>query len=244
MCRVHVSPTTGLLAMFLLAVCTCVFYATLFWAVYLALEPFVRKHWPQTLVSWTTLLGGRVRDRVVGRDVLVGVALGVAVAILIRTTEPLAGNPVVWPSIDLMLGTRSTIGEILTRAIYATRSALLMVFLLVLFRVVWRSQRGAAVSFVLAFSALNALGGERPVFDAVRTIVYFSMFAAVVLRWGLTSLSVGAFIADLLLILPATTDPSAWYLAQTLLLAAIPVALAGWAAYTSRRGRVWSGAPG
>jgi hypothetical protein len=30
-------------------------YATLVWTMYLALEPFVRRYWPQTLISWTNL---------------------------------------------------------------------------------------------------------------------------------------------------------------------------------------------
>jgi serine/threonine-protein kinase len=237
-CRVHVAASPGLLGMFLLAVCTCVFYGVLFWAIYLALEPFVRRHWPQTLVSWTTVLGGRVRDRVVGRDVLVGVALGVAVTLLIRGTEPLSGNTMVWPSIDLMLGLRSTIGEILTRALYSTRTALFMVFLLVMLRVVVRSQWAAALAFVVLFSALNALSNDRPVIDAIRTLVYFGMFAAAILRWGLTTLTVGVLVADLLLILPATTDLSAWYIGQTVLLLATPLGLAAWALYTSVAGRV------
>ncbi len=239
-CRIHVSASTGLLAMFLLAVCTCVFYGVLFWAIYLALEPFMRRHWPQTLVSWTTLLGGRVRDAVVGRDVLFGVAVGVAVAVLIRSTEPLAGNTVVWPSIDLMLGTRSTVGEILTRALYATRTALFMVLLLVLFRVVVRKQWAAALAFVLLFAGLNALDSDRPAFDAVRTFLYFSMLAATVLRWGLTSLTVGLMIADLLLVMPATLELSAWYVGQSVLIAAIPLSLASWALYTSASGPLWN----
>ena len=58
-----------------IAIATTVFYGVLFWAIYMALEPFVRRHWPQTLVSWTTLLSGRVRDPIVGRDVLIGAAI-------------------------------------------------------------------------------------------------------------------------------------------------------------------------
>jgi hypothetical protein len=233
LCRVHVSASTGLLGMFLLAVCTCVFYGVLFWAIYLALEPFVRRHWPQTLVSWTTLLGGRVRDRVVGRDVLFGVAIGVAVAVLIRAIESLAGSSIVWPSIDLLLGTRSTMGEILTRGLYAIRTALFMVLLLVLLRVVVRRQWAAALAFVLLFSMLNGLDSDQPTVDAARSFLYFSLLAATVLRWGLTSLTISLVVADLLLVMPATTELSAWYVGQTVLIVALPVVLASWALYTS-----------
>ena len=42
------------------------------WVVYLALEPFVRRRWPQGIVSWNRLLVGRYRDPSVGRDLLIG----------------------------------------------------------------------------------------------------------------------------------------------------------------------------
>ena len=58
-CQVHVAATLGLFALFLLAICTSVFYGVLLWTVYLALEPFVRRHWPHVLVSWTNVLTGR-----------------------------------------------------------------------------------------------------------------------------------------------------------------------------------------
>jgi len=51
-------------------------YGALAWAFYLALEPFVRRHWPSMLVSWSRLLAGRVRDPLVGRDILVGSLFG------------------------------------------------------------------------------------------------------------------------------------------------------------------------
>ena len=52
------------------------------YVVYLALEPFLRRSWPTMLVGWTRLLSGRVRDPIVGRDVLIGVAFGVALAVV------------------------------------------------------------------------------------------------------------------------------------------------------------------
>jgi Protein kinase domain len=236
-CEVHVAPSMSMMGSFLIAVCTTTFYGVLFWAIYLALEPFVRRHWPQTLVSWTTLLGGRVRDPVVGRDVLVGVALGVSIALLIRSTELADGNPI-WVPHEVLLGARSTAGEILKHVLYAMRTALFVFYLLFLLRVLLRNRWAAALAFVSIFAALNTLTSDRPLFDAATTALYFGMFAAVVLRWGLTSLAVGVLVADLLLVAPATTSFSAWYLGATILVIAIPMALAAWAFYTSVGGRL------
>jgi serine/threonine-protein kinase len=50
--------------------------------LYLGLEPFVRRLWPEMLVGWTRVLSGRLRDPLIGRDALVGVAGGAALALL------------------------------------------------------------------------------------------------------------------------------------------------------------------
>ena len=51
------------------------FGAGFVWVSYLALDPFARRYWPDLLISWNRLLAGRVRDPLVGRDNLVGVAV-------------------------------------------------------------------------------------------------------------------------------------------------------------------------
>ena len=53
LCEVHLVASLGLLATFLIAVCTSVFYGVLLWTIYVALEPYVRK---------TVAAGARVVD--------------------------------------------------------------------------------------------------------------------------------------------------------------------------------------
>lgn len=237
LCQVHVSPSVGLLGTFLVAVCTVVFYAVLFWALYMALEPFVRRHWPQTLVSWTMLLSGRVRDRVVGRDVLVGVLLGVMTGLLIRSAE-LANGGLIWLPTDLLDGSRSTAGLLVMTALTAIRTALFFLFLLFLLRMLLRNQWLAAAAFALIFAVLDfleALTGAQPMLDALVTILIFGIFAVAVLRWGLTTLTVGVMVTELLLMLPATADPAAWWVGSAMLVLAVPLALATWAFLTTVR---------
>lgn len=45
---------------------------------YLALEPYIRRTWPELLVSWTRILSGDFTDPLVGRDVFLGILLGAA----------------------------------------------------------------------------------------------------------------------------------------------------------------------
>ena len=48
------------------------------WLLYIALEPYVRRHWPQTIISWTRLMSGRFRDPLVGRDLIFGTLMGLS----------------------------------------------------------------------------------------------------------------------------------------------------------------------
>ena len=56
---------------------TSLFLAAEGWLAYIALEPYVRRDWPDALAGWTRLLRGRFRDGLVGRDLLLGVLAGV-----------------------------------------------------------------------------------------------------------------------------------------------------------------------
>ena len=74
----HLKFSSESLVLLLLAVSTGLFISGFLWVLYLALEPYVRSKWPQTIVSWSRLLTGRFRDPLVGRDILYGVVLGLA----------------------------------------------------------------------------------------------------------------------------------------------------------------------
>ena len=58
-----------------------------YWLIYLALEPWVRRYWPQALITWSRVLAGKWRDPMVGRDLLFGALLGVAYLLLIALYE-------------------------------------------------------------------------------------------------------------------------------------------------------------
>ena len=53
-------------------------YAGALWLAYTAIEPLVRRRWPDLIISSTRLLAGRVADPLVGRDILVGSVAGIA----------------------------------------------------------------------------------------------------------------------------------------------------------------------
>jgi hypothetical protein len=236
-CQVHLVASAGFLASLLLAICTSVFYGTLVWTFYMGLEPIVRRGWPHVLVSWTTVLTGRIRDRVVGRDVLFGAAVGGAWVLLIRVAERLEapGLPTdVSGSMALLGSLRATLGEVLEQAPYSLRNALLYFLLLFAFRAVLRREAAAALAFGLFFAGLNLLGNDgNRLLDATVAALYFGSGALLVLRRGLLAYLSAIFVASVTLVAPATRDPSTWYFANTALTLSVPLLLATWALTTA-----------
>jgi serine/threonine-protein kinase len=231
----HVVPSLGLLATFLLAICTSVFNGVLLWTIYIALEPVVRRRWPQALVSWTTLFAGRFRDPIVGRDVLFGLALGVAWVLLLRGIGLVVRTDDPYVSVELLGGFRSTIGELVTQAFRAVRTALVFFMLLFMWRLLLRRQWLAAIAFAATFAALDAVAANG--WTVVVTSFAVSLMAALVaVRWGLVSLTVGVLTTNLLLRIPISRDLSAWYASTLLLVIAITVVLATWAFVTAMGG--------
>jgi serine/threonine-protein kinase len=240
LCRVHLVASIGLLATFLVAVSTSVFYGVLLWTVYVALEPFVRRHWPQVLVSWTNVLTGRARDPVVGRDVLIGSALGAAWVLMLRLTDLSSATRMFPGGMELLVSLRSTLGIVFEAGPYATRNAMLFFFMLFALRRLLRNQWAAAVAFAALFAVMNALGNEdAPWIGPLVGFLYFGSGAFAVLRWGLLSFAVGVFVSAVLISLPATLDTSAWYFGHNLLIVALVVALAAWGLQASVGGRLW-----
>ena len=91
--------------------------AAMLWLLYLAVEPYIRRFWPSTLVSWSRLIAKQWRDPLVGRDVLLGVGLGMLVYIVDIGGTLLAGRFGYWPppsvpSFDHLLGTRFVIAQV------------------------------------------------------------------------------------------------------------------------------------
>ncbi len=72
-------------------------YAAGYWLTYVAIEPLVRRRWPDLIVSSTRLLAGRLRDPLIGRDFLIGAALG-AIAAALSATYMLTTSALELPS--------------------------------------------------------------------------------------------------------------------------------------------------
>ena len=147
---------------------TTLFWSSVTFVVYLALEPCVRRTWPVILITWSRLVSGRLRDPLVGRDLLVGTITGLFVsligpAFILATT--LAGKPqprLVESLLVPLYGWRSTFATILNQPFNALLNGMMVVLMLLLIRqgVKWLASRCRA--FRAGSSAASGRSWPRP----------------------------------------------------------------------------------
>jgi hypothetical protein len=189
---------------------------TAVWVAYMALEPFLRRHWPSTMISWRRLLAGRVRDPLVGRDLLIGVLTGVVSQLVWQVgllTPKWIGSP---PGISMeaaayeqLNGLRFTAAAILSTAGGAALIGISVVLLFFVLSLVLRKRWLAAVVMPLALAAVG--WSQEGFVGAAVTLVTYLLATVVLLRFGLLPLVVSAFISPLLDHSPLTMDAASWY---------------------------------
>lgn len=236
--RSHIIVSFGTFGVFLVALATSVFYGVMIWIVYIALEPYVRRRWPQTLISWSAVLIGRVRDAVVGRDVLIGCAVGSAIWVLNGLSEAWLLRAGGWPGLDNnvpLASSRGYLGVMFVGIQHGIREALFFFFLIFLLRAILRNQWAAGVAFALIFASLDLPSSGHPWFNAsISFLVLFAM-AFVVLRWGLLALCATLLFSNLAQVPQARL--SSWYFGGTAFVLMVAVVMTIWAFHTSLGGR-------
>jgi serine/threonine-protein kinase len=214
--------------------------ATLMWVVYLALEPFVRRRWPDLLVSWTRLLDQRFRDPLVGRDLLIGATVAVGLVLLdeVSALAPSwAGGTVAYtrPPLLQLLGGRVVAGGLLGWA--ATLwPALLSLLLLILFRMLLKRNWAAFLAAWTIFSALST-GTDDGFVALVFVGVFWGLFMLLLMRFGLLAALAALYLHAPLAHGIMTTDLGSWYSDYTIgaLLLLVAVALYGfWVSFAGR----------
>jgi serine/threonine-protein kinase len=217
------------------------YQAVLAAALYLALEPVVRKRWPWRLVGWTRLLAGRVRDPLVARDVLVGLATGTLVAVLIhhRTVGPAWAPELTWPIAagEYEFDPTRCVANPLTTGVGV---GFLYFFLVFLAHWACRDRRLGAAVVVLALLALfmSSPDQDKPVTLALSVIVGSLGLQWVALRFGLLAFLAAFLPIGWLLVNGWSLDVRAWYATGPTLGVAVMLALTLYAAYTATGGRL------
>jgi serine/threonine-protein kinase len=204
-------------ALFVLGLSYALFAAAMVWTLYVALEPFIRRLWPHTIISWSRLLGGRLRDPLVGRDVLVGSLCGVLFG-LIQWVEfagrsQLGFHPFpIRPALDPLLSPRFLASSAIAfsySAILNTLSLFVVVFLL---RLALRRDWLAGGALIVVGTLASMIGRDLPALTAALNVVALLVFVTLLLRFGLVAVSVANFVAATLTTgFPLSQEFSRWY---------------------------------
>jgi serine/threonine-protein kinase len=238
----HVSTFQGEVWLLFLIVASGLFSGTILWLLYIALEPYVRRRAPHRLVSWTRLLAGSVRDPLVGRDLLVGVILGVWMT-LFQWLGELAGRALGVPpdlapvQLQTLLGVRGIAPVFVgMQPAVSIFHGLGFAFLLLLLSLVLRGERRAAAGVWLLFVSAFALQGLHPF-----ALAFYALLAAayvfVASRFGVLAIAAGQFAFFTVEFYPYTTDFGVWYAGVTVFALAVVAGLAVYGFYTSLAGR-------
>ncbi len=192
------------------------FWAAQVWLLYTALEPYARRRWPHMLISWKRLLGGRLRDPLVGRDGLLGACAGVLL-IIIYLASVLTPRSLGWaPGMDVpfvqgptLTSLRQVFFRLFVNQYSAVLFAMVFLFVLTLLRIVLRRDWLACVAF--AVFAAAPIAGEDPwlgwAFGALRALVILFILR----RGGLLSLASAFVFMFSLIEVPLPLDVHAWY---------------------------------
>jgi serine/threonine-protein kinase len=234
----HHTATQNEIGTFWTAISAALLNSALTWIFYIALEPWVRRRWPRTMISWTRFTAKGTRDPLVGRDLLYGSAMGVLFAFLMAVAPLVHGNDgrPVFPPLD---GLRAETVAILTSVPAAIFSALLFFFVLFLLRLVLRKEWIAGAAFVLIVGLAITFGTTTPV-DYVFNGLAILIIAVALLRYGLLASIVATFVEQLLGI-GGTLSFGAWYAGMAALPFILVLALALYGFRTSLGGRRWPG---
>lgn len=226
--------------LFLMGVGTSLVMGSQLWIAYIALEPFVRRHWPKTIIAWTRTLTGGLRDPLVGRDILIGMVVGVGYDLVIAAAIGLDMRRGDAPGTSALLFTLVSFPHLasgyMQHLLEALVAGLLMFMIFFLLRVVLRRELFAGIAFVAILSA-RGLASDSPVVETCMYVAIYAILVTLLLRFGLLAVMVCIFVTDLLVALVFTPDFGAWYGTGSLLTLLSIAALALFAFRTSTAGK-------
>ncbi|HEX9919554.1 MAG TPA: hypothetical protein VGA87_10320, partial [Pyrinomonadaceae bacterium] len=245
----HHVPTVGEVAgQFATALQSAVYWAFFMGLMYLALEPFLRRRWPEWIISWSRLLAGDFRDPLIGRDVLIGAVAGLCIPLaqyaqlllprLLSAKPPsLATTSNLLPQFGL-LGLGGFIPLLTNQTASSLMFPFIIISVLLFFTMLLRRKRfGIAASWLLFFAVLNLNFGDATPLSVLIGAITPTILLTVLTRFGLLALIATHFFTHILPFYPVTTELSAWYATSFLLQLFVLGSVLFYAFYTSLAGQ-------
>jgi hypothetical protein len=195
--------------------------------LYLAVEPYIRKNWPDALISSARIISGQFRDSLAASHVLVGVCTGLVFALLIAATT--------WATNDLgssvsagasLSGARFLFGNLVSQLNRSAFFATGLILVLVLLRSMVRRTWVADALFVVLMSS--------PAFAfSPGAVVFFVLLNAtqiwILRRFGMLALAALICTFPLAQVMPFAV--ASWYAALSLTTPLIVASVAAWSLY-------------
>ncbi len=228
-------PTTDELKVLAMAVSFWLYYSVVGLGFYIALEPYVRRRWPTSLITWSRVLAGKFTDPLVGRDVFIGIILGMWVALAFKLSNLAAIRPNFEVELYQLLGVRFVISRLLVAPLSALLFIFALTFLITLLRAWLRRDWLAAVVAILILALGSLTSSSRSL--GVAGLIASSLIVLTFMRFGLLALFAALVVNDWLLSLPLTTNFSTWYAGTSLFGMIVVIVLAVYVFYISLGGQ-------
>jgi serine/threonine-protein kinase len=243
LCRSHLATFGDAIGLGIVATSGALFFAGGIWLLYMAIEPWVRRQWPKAIISWSRLLAGNWRDPVVGRDILLGVALGVIWILVFQLRYipimHMGGSPGIG-STDALLGGRAALGAWLRQWPQSIQSTLMFFLLLLGLRAILRKEWIAAIVFIAIFAVPRGLDSSYRMIELPTQVLVYAIAVLIVIRFGLVPLAIAIFTINMTGGIPFSADLSAWYMTTSILALLSLLVIAGWGFYHSLGGqKLW-----
>lgn len=219
----HVAGPTEL-AFLMLAIAQAASLSGVIWLFYVAIEPYVRRNWPESLVSWTRLHSGQFRDPLVASHVLAGVAAGLFFERIVLKGAPLMlSSALRWVGGGTDLASApANLAPVLMGLVTGFALCLMLLIFVVLIRLLSKRLWVADVAGALVFSVMG-VGTVGPIAGPVIMVLGCLGWLWMFRRLGLLPLLVGSSLLGLRGVPFVLTG---WLATRSIALHAIPVVIA------------------
>jgi serine/threonine-protein kinase len=227
-----------------LGLAQAVYLAGLYWLYYIALEPYTRRLWPQTLITWTRLLGGRFRDPLVGRDLLLGALAGCMgfICLELNVLAPawlgLEAPPLIVSPPEVLRGSASLVGHAISQTLFVIFVGLVHLLLMLVLNLTLRNRWLGGAAYVIVITGLLGLLREgAPQVAWAPLGVFVVLIFVLMTRLGLLAVFAMLLTSKLLETTPLGADLGVWYAPNGLFMLGLIVAMVVYGYNTSLGGR-------
>lgn len=226
----HFVPQSDYIATQVLMLGVPLLFATIASIGYLAVEPYARRMWPSLMVSWQRILSGRIRDPLVGRDILLGILVASVTGCVLIGVNGLLG-------LSEMFYVRSPYGQGLAPSVgisvvvpsegcfYGLIYLAILSILTGLLRKRWLGLAATGIILSLQFSPSSAL-------DLALAAVYVLVVLFVLIRIGLVATASFLVVWETLVSAPPLAL-NQWYAGRAAIALLLPLALLAYGFYVS-----------